>query len=157
MPATGLAFVPMTALSVFVNSVAARIAARVGARVPMAIGQFLMAGGLFALSLAAGAAPVALLSLLMVSVGLGAAFSIPTMTALLVGSVPAELVGTASGVLNTFRQFGGALAIAIFGTLIAGRGHFLAGMEMSLVIAAVLLAAAGAGALSLRSAPSALY
>lgn len=149
--ATGLAFVPMTVLGVFVTPFAARIAARIGARVQMAIGQFLMAAGLIGLSFAAAGAPVAVVMLLTVAVGLGGPFAIPTMTAMLVGSVPADLVGTASGVLNTFRQFGGALAIAVFGALIAHSGDFLRGMAISLWVAAVLLAAGGVAALSLRS------
>jgi len=150
--ATGIAFVPMTVLSIFVNPVAARIAVRFGARVPMAIGQVLMAAGLLSLCIlvATPDAPVLLLSLLTISVGLGSALSIPTMTALLVGSVPAELAGTASGVLNTFRQFGGAVAVAIFGALVANRDRFVAGMEISLVISVIVLVAAGCGVLTLR-------
>jgi hypothetical protein len=43
------------------------------------------------------------------SVGAGSALTIPTITALLVGSVPSERAGTASGALNTTRQLGGAI------------------------------------------------
>jgi len=74
-------------------------------------------------------------------VGLGAALAVPTVTALLVNSVPAERAGIASGVLNTCRQVGGALAIAVFGALVAQRETFLDGMRVSLLIAALLLAA----------------
>jgi len=121
--------------------------------VPMAIGQFLMAAGLLSLcvSVATTGTPVVFFSLLSISVGLGAALSIPTMTALLIRRVPAELAGTASGVLNTFRQFGGAVAVAIFGALVAHHERFVRGMEISLAISAVLLSASGCGVLSLRT------
>jgi DHA2 family methylenomycin A resistance protein-like MFS transporter len=114
--ATGLAFVPMTGLTALVTLLAPRAAARFGARVPIAVGQALMALGLLGLygAVVAGA-PIVALSLLTVPVGLGSSLAIPTITALLVGSVPAERAGTASGVLITCRQIGGALAVAVFG------------------------------------------
>lgn len=139
--ATGLAFVPMTVLSIFLNPVAARIAERTGPRVPIAGGQFLMAAGLLGLCIAAPQAPVLLISVLTIPIGIGSALAIPTVTALLVNSVTAERAGTASGVLNTSRQLGGALSIALFGTLIAHRETFVRGLQVSLLIAALLLLA----------------
>ena len=150
--ATGLAFLPMTALAAFVSPVAARLAERFGPRVPIAAGQFLMAAGLLSLRGAAAGAPIALVSLLTIPVGLGAALAIPTVTALLVDSVPAERAGTASGVLNTCRQLGGALAVAVFGALVAHRESFLDGLRVSLLIAALLLLATTAASLLLRPA-----
>jgi DHA2 family methylenomycin A resistance protein-like MFS transporter len=148
--ATGLTFMPMTALTAVVTLVAPRVAARFGPHVPIAAGQSLMAVGLLSLCVAATGAPIALLSMLTIPVGLGAALAIPTVTALLVGSVPAERAGTASGVLNTCRQLGGALAVAVFGALVAQRETFLAGLQVSLVIAALLLFATASASLSLR-------
>jgi DHA2 family methylenomycin A resistance protein-like MFS transporter len=150
--ATGLAFLPMTALGAFMTPVAPRVAERFGPSVPMAVGQFLMAAGLLSLGIAAAEAPNTLLSLLTMTVGLGAALTIPPMTALLVDSVPAAVVGTASGVLNTSRQLGGALAVAVFGVLIAHQETFLHGLRVSLLIAVLLLLASAAASLSLRPA-----
>jgi DHA2 family methylenomycin A resistance protein-like MFS transporter len=90
------------------------------------------------------------LSLLTIPVGLGSALAIPTITAVLVGSVPAERAGTASGVLNTCRQVGGALAVAVFGALVAHRETFLDGMQTSLLIAATLLVATAFASLRLH-------
>jgi DHA2 family methylenomycin A resistance protein-like MFS transporter len=148
--ATGLAFVPMTGLTAFVTLVAPRAAARFGPRVPIAVGQLLIVVGLLSLCVGVAGAPVALLSMLTIPVGLGSALAIPTMTALLVGSVPAERAGTASGALNTCRQLGGALAVAVFGALVAHRETFLDGMRVSLLIAALLLLATTAASLQLR-------
>jgi DHA2 family methylenomycin A resistance protein-like MFS transporter len=150
--ATGLAFMPMTALTAFMVLVAPRIAARFGPRVPMAAGQLLMAVGLLGLLGTVTWAPVWLLIALTILMGFGSALAVPTLTALLMGSVPAERAGTASGVLNTCRQVGGALAVAVVGGLIAHRETFLPGMQASLVIAAVLLLATAAASLSLRTA-----
>jgi DHA2 family methylenomycin A resistance protein-like MFS transporter len=144
----------MTALSIFMNPVAARLVERFGPRLPITAGQVLMAVGLLSLCVAAAGASIPLLSLLTIPVGFGAALAIPTMTALLVNSVPAERAGTASGVLNTCRQLGGALSVAVFGALVAHRATFLAGLRVSLVIAALLLLATAAASLLLRSAPA---
>lgn len=78
--------------------------------------------------------------------------AIPTITAaaVLLSSVRAERAGTASGVLNTCRQLGGALAVAVFGALIAQHDAFVAGMQVSLMIATVLLAVTAAISLRLR-------
>jgi DHA2 family methylenomycin A resistance protein-like MFS transporter len=148
---TGLAFVPMTGLTGVVTLLAPRIAARFGPRVPMAAGQFLMATGLLGLCAAVAGAPIWLLAVLSILMGLGSSLSVPTLTALLVSSVPADRAGTASGVLNTCRQLGGALAVAVFGALVAQRETFVQGMQVSLVIAAVLLLATAIASLQLRA------
>jgi len=148
--ATGLAFVPMTALTAFLNPLAARAAERFGPRVPIAAGQFLMAVALIGLGVAASGAPIWLLALMMVPVGVGGSLTVPTVTALLVNSVSADRAGTASGVFNTCRQLGGALAVAIFGALVAHRETFLHGMRVNLVIAALLLLATASASLLLR-------
>jgi ADP-ribose pyrophosphatase YjhB (NUDIX family) len=58
-----------------------------------------------------------------------------------------ERAGTASGVFNTSRQIGGALAIAVFGALLADQTTFLQGMRSSLLIAAVVAMIAAAASL----------
>ncbi|MFI1092350.1 MFS transporter [Streptomyces sp. NPDC020917] len=150
--ATGVAFVPMTVLSAFVNPVSARAAERLGPRVPIAFGLFLMAAGLVTLAVVPAGTPTWALALLMLPVGLGGPLAMPTTTALLVNSVPPHLTGTASGVFNTSRQLGGALAVAVFGALIGGRAHMLTGLHVSLVISAVVVCAAATAACFLRPA-----
>ena len=64
----------------------------------------------------------------------------------------AEQAGTASAVFNTFRQVGGAVAIAVFGALIADHTRFIAGMQASLTIAAAVLLTAVLISLRIRPA-----
>jgi DHA2 family methylenomycin A resistance protein-like MFS transporter len=54
-------------------------------------------------------------------------------------------------VSNTFRQVGGAVVIALFGSLLAGSTTFLPGMRASLAIAAVLLLGTTLISLQVRS------
>ena len=85
----------------------------------------------------------------MVPVGLAGPLIMPPITALLLNSVPDAQAGTASGVFNTSRQVGGALAVAVFGALLAG-DDFMSGLRLSLLIAAGAALVAAATALSLR-------
>ncbi len=62
------------------------------------------------------------------------------------------IVPTASGVLNTSRQVGGALAIAVFGTLLAQPATVVQGVRTSLLIAAGSALAVAAASLLLRPA-----
>jgi MFS transporter, DHA2 family, methylenomycin A resistance protein len=84
----------------------------------------------------------------MVLVGLAGPLVMPPVTGVLLNSVPGHQAGTASGIFNTSRQVGGALAIAVFGALLAQPATFMAGLRTSLLLAAgVALAAAAASRL----------
>ncbi|BCJ33997.1 MFS transporter [Actinocatenispora thailandica] len=150
--AAGLLFIPMTALVAVVNLASARLAERFGPRVPMVAGQLVSTAGLLALLTVGGHTDVWAVAALMVPVGLGGALTVPALTALLLDAVPADRAGTASAVLNTGRQVGGAIAVAVFGALLAGAETFLAGMRWSLLVAAGGLVLTAAVTLSLPRA-----
>ena len=142
----GIAFLPMMLIGWVLTPFSARIAERVGARLLVTGGLVVMTAGLVALA-AVPAAPVWLLAALMVLAGLGGPLVMPPVTGVLLNSVPGHRVGTVSGVFNTGRQAGGAVAVAVFGALLAHQGTFAHGLRASLLIAAaVALAAAGAAA-----------
>ncbi|MFZ3568855.1 MFS transporter [Streptomyces sp. BH097] len=140
--AAGLVFVPLAVLITGTNLISPRVAERFGRRPVVVIGQLVLALAMFALLPLTADTPTWLLLTLLVPTGLGGAFAIPAVTAMLMDAVPGPRVGTASGLLNALRQTGGALAVALFGTLLAGGGEgtfSLAGMRVSLVVAGVLL------------------
>lgn len=72
-------------------------------------------------------------------------------TMVVLASVPADRAGTASAVFNTFRQVGGAVAIAVFGVLISDRAHFVAGLQVSFAVAGVVIFAAAVASVSIRT------
>jgi DHA2 family methylenomycin A resistance protein-like MFS transporter len=72
----------------------------------------------------------------------GPLLAMPPVMALLLNAVPGSRAGIASGVFNTSRQLGGALAVAVFGALLAAPAGLAAGMRVSLVLAAAVAAAA---------------
>lgn len=71
---------------------------------------------------------------------------------MMLGGIAPERAGLAGGVLNSVRQTGGALAVAGFGALVAGRAGFVAGLHLSLLIAVVLLALTVVATLALPKA-----
>jgi EmrB/QacA subfamily drug resistance transporter len=132
----GVAFVPMMVVGGALTPFTARLAERFGARTLIALGLLSMAAGLTVIGLLPATAPVALLSALMILVGLAGPLVMPPVMALLLHAVPARRAGVASGVFNASRQVGGALAVAVFGALLASRATFLPGLRISLLIAA---------------------
>jgi DHA2 family methylenomycin A resistance protein-like MFS transporter len=136
---TGIAFLPFCVALGVANLVAGRLTAARGARLPMTLGLILAAVGFIALLPLDAHTPyvVMLAGLIVAPIGIG--LVVPAMTTALLGSVEKERSGIASGVLNTVRQAGGALGVAVFGSLFAARD--VAGMRLDFGIAAALLLA----------------
>lgn len=141
--ATGVAFLPMMLIGAALTLSSARIVDRFGRRRVITVGLLLMAAGLILIAALPASTPVWVLSALMVLVGLGGPTVMPPATAALLSAVSPERSGTAGGVLNTSRQLGGALAVAVFGALLGDPATFQTGLRVSLSIAgAVALGAA---------------
>jgi DHA2 family methylenomycin A resistance protein-like MFS transporter len=135
----GLMFLPMTLLVSAVNVLSGKVTNRYGPRPPMIVGQVLILLGLALLLPVGTGTPAPLVALAMIPLGLGGALAVPALTASTMGAVPAERAGLAAGVLNAGRQIAGGLSVAVCGTLVADRTHFLAGMREGLLIAAGLV------------------
>ena len=69
----------------------------------------------------------------LIAAGFGMAFTMPAATAAIIEAAPAQRAGIASGVLNASRQAGGAIGVALLGTLIAG-GAFVPGLHVAMAV-----------------------
>jgi DHA2 family methylenomycin A resistance protein-like MFS transporter len=136
--ATGVAFLPMMLIGLALTPLVPRVVERFGARAVVVTGLVLMTAGLTAVALVPTSVGTGVLAALMVLVGLAGPTVAPPVTAVLLDAVSGRRAGTASGVLNTSRQLGGALAVAVFGVLLAAPAGFEAGMRLSLLIAAAV-------------------
>jgi len=152
--ATGMLFLPMTILVTAVNAVAARITIRFGHTLPIVVGQLVMVVGLISLCLIPADAPVLAVAALMIPVAVGGALTVPAITSLLIDSVPAEKVGIGSGLLNSARQVGGSLGVAVFGAILVRSADFMLGLRISLFMIAGLLVVTAVLSLTLRRAAS---
>jgi DHA2 family methylenomycin A resistance protein-like MFS transporter len=80
--------------------------------------------------------------------GGGLGLLVPPLTSTLLGSVEKSRSGVAAGVLNSTRQTGSVLGVAVFGSLIGEADAFLFGTRIALVISAAFLVAAAAAIMS---------
>ncbi|WP_373305132.1 MFS transporter [Streptomyces lucensis] len=142
----GLMFVPMSAVVTATNLVSPRLAERIGRRPVIVAGQLVFVAAMLAMLPLAAHTPAWLVLVLLLPLSVGGALAVPALTALLMDAVPGERAGTASGLLNSFRQTGGALAVALFGGLLSdtGAGFSLPGMRIGLLAVAALLLATAA-------------
>jgi DHA2 family methylenomycin A resistance protein-like MFS transporter len=134
--ATGLALLPESAMASVGSVLSGRIMSRTGPWPPMVAGLALGAAGLLGLVAAAQHTPYVVLVVPFMAAGLGMSLTMPAATAAVMAAAPAERAGLASGVINTARQVGGVIGVALLGTLVAHRSGFTAGLRVSMLIAA---------------------
>jgi MFS transporter, DHA2 family, methylenomycin A resistance protein len=132
--ATGMAFLPMTVVVLFANLSAGPIAARLGLRMPILIGQILLAIGCLSLIRISQSTSYSGLGVQMLAMGAGVGLTVPPMTSALLGTVDTKLSGVASGVLNASRQAGSVVGVALLGSLIERQHPFIPGIRMALMI-----------------------
>ena len=141
---TGLAFAPMTAAIMAANLLAGRASHFLGQRRTIAAGALPMAVGCAALLGAGRHTPYAALVIQMLVIGFGLGLIVPAMTAALLSSVDRTRSGVASGILNSSRQTGSMIGVALFGSLIAGSGRLVPGLHIALAISTGLVLAVAA-------------
>ena len=161
----GLAFLPMT-LAVFAgSSLAPRLVARFGVRPVVTAGMLIGAAGLLVFTgLHPGASYFALVLPGAIPTGLGMGLGLVSSTIAATQGVPKNQSGLASGLLNMARLFGGAIGLAVLGTLAAGQEHPGHGVSLAQALTdgyglafkvgvVILLAAAAVAVLQLRPEP----
>ena len=118
----GLIFLPMPIMVAIGAQVSARLVTRIGARPLLIVGPLLSTAGLLWLT---GITPGGSLFLdlilpsLVATFGMGLSFP-PSTFAATAGVAPSE-AGLASGLLNTNRQVGGSIGLAVLATIAADR------------------------------------
>ncbi|MHB1538802.1 MAG: MFS transporter, partial [Solirubrobacteraceae bacterium] len=129
---TGLIFLPMTLMIMLVASNAGRLVSSFGVKPVLGTGLVMLAGGLVALARIgpSGSGVVwVMIPGLLVAAGIGASI-VPSTIAATIGAKPGQ-AGLASGLVNTSRQVGGGLGLAILGTLATQRTSHLIGLGHS--------------------------
>ncbi|WP_405016032.1 MFS transporter [Kitasatospora sp. NBC_00070] len=117
----GVAGLPMTAAIVLAAPLSGRLTTRYGPRLPVVLGIALCAAGLGGLSFYGDQAryPEYLWTLCTMGLGMGLTFTPVSISVL--QRVSADLTGMASATVNTLRELGGVLGIAVLGALLANR------------------------------------
>ncbi|MFF8715985.1 MFS transporter [Streptomyces sp. NPDC015184] len=116
---SGLMLLPLAAAQMIFAPRARLLVDRFGARAVCTVGMLLVAIGLAAFALFDGATPVWVLCLLLFVQGTGMAHVMTPVTVSVMQALPREKAGSGSAVNNTFRQVGGALGVAVLGSVLS--------------------------------------
>jgi DHA2 family methylenomycin A resistance protein-like MFS transporter len=136
----GLTFLPLTGGFLVSNVASGWAVGRFGVRVPMILGAVIAAFGYGLLHRVDAATPLLGLLLPFVLIPSGMGLAVPAMTTAVLASTEAKRAGTASAVLNTARQAGGAVGVAAFGALASGAAaQIVSGMQVATAISVGLL------------------
>jgi len=113
----GVRLIPMAATQIVVAPLSAKIVERVGSKVVVAAGLLIGAVGLgIASQLTPGSTyPEVAVSLIVLAIGI--ALVMPPATESIMGSLPLAKAGVGSAVNDTTRQVGGALGVAVLGSV----------------------------------------
>lgn len=124
----GLRMVPLAVTLAIVSASSARVSSRLGTKRTVALGVLISAGGLLFMSqmydVDTAYTTVALGEIILAS---GMGFAVSPATDSIMGSVPVSKAGIGSAMNDTTRQLGGALGVAVLGTIMNGR--YLDGIE----------------------------
>jgi EmrB/QacA subfamily drug resistance transporter len=144
---TGLAIAPGPLMvPLFGLLVSGRLTARYGAGPVAAVGSLLFGAGMAWFALAVDAPPDYLGDVLggMLLTGIGVGLTLPTLMATAAGSLPPQAFATGSAVVNTLRQVGLAVGVAVLVALLGTSPALAAFQSGWWVFAGVSLAAAAA-------------
>ncbi|HEY3550306.1 MAG TPA: MFS transporter [Gaiellaceae bacterium] len=161
----GAMFLPMTILIILIAPIAGRFSDQVGSRWLMGGGMALVGVSLLLYQRVGLHSDFWTLLPAMVLGGVGMASTMSPMTAAAMGAVPVDKAGVGSGVLNSFRQVGGSLGIALIGAIVAsfihhpqhslaGAQDYVNGLHAGLAVsAAISFAAAIVAVVTVRTRP----
>jgi EmrB/QacA subfamily drug resistance transporter len=118
----GLAMTPMSLMILVGAPIAGRLSDRIGARWLLFAGTAIMSLGiLFMTYQVSTTTTIASLAPALIVTGIGMGMTFSPMTAAAMRDVPPRVAGSASGVLNTTRNIGQVLGIAILGSVLQTR------------------------------------
>lgn len=121
----GLMMIPQPIITILITPVSGILSDKIDSRYLGSLGMLIVAAGMFLLSTLNINSTVLQSSIFLIIVGLGnGAFQTPNNSAIM-GSVPENRRGIASGMLATMRNIGMVLGIAVAGALFTGQQNHL--------------------------------
>ncbi len=140
----GATFLPMTVLIILVAPNAGRLSDKLGPRSMMVPGLVLVSLSLLLFSMQDESSSFWSLLPALVVGGFGMAMAMAPTTSAAMGSVPVDKAGVGSAVINSMRQVGGSVGIAVMGAIVATRyspshpspHEFVSGFQLGTRVAA---------------------
>ncbi|MFJ4990094.1 MFS transporter [Streptomyces sp. NPDC088732] len=116
---SGLLLLPLAVAQLIFAPRARLVVDRIGARATCGAGLGLIALSFLGFQLLDSDSPIWILELLFFLMGTAMAHVMPPATVAIMSSLPREKAGSGSAVNNTFRQVGGALGVAVLGSVMS--------------------------------------
>jgi EmrB/QacA subfamily drug resistance transporter len=117
----GIAQLPFAATIMILAPRGPRLAARIGLNRTIAFGMGLAAVGMLLFSFVTAGTPYPFLLAPMITMSAGMALSTPSLTGSIMSAVPLGKAGVGSAMNDVTRELGGALGVAVLGSLVASR------------------------------------
>ena len=115
----GLALIPVAAALMVAAPLSAKIVAWIGTKIVVTAGLLIVAAGMVLMSAAGVDSGYGLIAGVLVTIGLGMGLAMAPATDSIMGSLPPERAGVGSAMNDTTREIGGALGVAILGSITA--------------------------------------
>lgn len=146
----GLSLFPLIGAMITLAPLGGKLADRVGGRTPTMIGMAILAIAMYSFRTMTADTSYPFIAVRLVLMGAGLALTMSPLSNAAIGTLPPEKTGVGSGVFNLFKNVGGSVGIAIFGTVLDTRTTFHADIlrqyvNASSAPAAKLIAAIQAG------------
>lgn len=141
----GLSLFPLIGAMILVAPFGGKLADRAGGRTPTAVGMLILAFAMYSFRTMTADTAYPFIAVRLVLMGLGLGLTMSPLSNAAMATLPKEKLGVGSGVFNLFKNVGGSVGIAIFGTLLDTRATFHAAILADRVTTA---SPAAAGALA---------
>ncbi|HWQ61723.1 MAG TPA: DHA2 family efflux MFS transporter permease subunit [Negativicutes bacterium] len=120
----GLALFPLIGAMILLAPLGGKLADRGGGRVPTMLGMFILAVAMYSFRTMTADTAYPFIAVRLVLMGAGLALTMSPLSNAAIGTLPKEKTGVGSGVFNLFKNVGGSVGIAIFGTMLDQRTTF---------------------------------
>ncbi|MCO5997582.1 MFS transporter [Actinoallomurus rhizosphaericola] len=147
----GASIIPMALMMIVIAPFAGSVARRLGTHLTVAAGLTLNVAGLVMVSFVGEGAHFLDLMPSFVLFGIGSGLTMMPLTDAVIGVLPSDRAGAASGVLNATREVAGLLGVTIIGAILTSRQSaalrggstpthaFLAGYQLALLVGAAIV------------------
>lgn len=161
---SGAALLPVAASLMVSALLSAVLVGRLGSKVIVTTGLVLVAAALYWCSFLTVSSGYGIIAGVLVLIGIGMGLAMAPATDSIMGSLPPEKAGVGSAVNDTTREIGGALGVAILGSIttatyaskIAANPDFAAAQQASPKLAAAVQDSVGAASLVAEHLPPAI-
>ncbi|MFB7515871.1 MFS transporter [Streptomyces sp. NPDC056144] len=116
---SGLLILPLAVAQMVFAPRARLVVDRFGARAVCTAGMLLVTVGLAAFAFFDASTPIWVMEVVFFLQGMGMAHIMPPVTVAIMQALPREKAGSGSAINNTFRQVGGAMGVAVLGSVLS--------------------------------------